>query len=405
MKDAHFHFVAATNGEKPFVFGNIDSIVRMQDELWQNGYGTLLFEADLSKLQFQPNVTLYEDDRFVLQTMLPGDRRILGLQLMLLKLPMGLWFITYTRYPLDVDPNQLQDKSGLYFPEGYEEPGYDYRKGGNPCRVYAFLVPNADMKYIPQHPTRIKIYRGPHFTPEEIEAYRKQIVGVCKTNPSLSYEDDSGFPFYPFLYNGWLYSAPWDRLCLNGDDYLVFMAEYDPLPGENDNDDRRTMRRNVCFVQLRLGYELLYDFIDDISDTIADKSLRNRYQRQRKALMEKLSGNLVLGNPKAHNYFERDPWGDICGTPMFFSLNMPPEVVINNFPPDVAARIILSMRETDADARRLVLLHQQEEIQGERGSSVDVDALFEEIESEMGGDDGGEGIADIFRDINQEEEV
>jgi hypothetical protein len=89
MKDAHFHFVAATNGEKPFVFGNIDSIVRMQDELWQNGYGTLLFEADLSKLQFQPNVTLYEDDRFVLQTMLPGDRRILGLQLMLLKFADG----------------------------------------------------------------------------------------------------------------------------------------------------------------------------------------------------------------------------------------------------------------------------------------------------------------------------
>jgi hypothetical protein len=115
MKDAHFHFVAATNGEKPFVFGNIDSIVRMQDELWQNGYGTLLFEADLSKLQFQPNVTLYEDDRFVLQTMLPGDRRILGLQLMLLKLPMGLWFITYTRYPLDVDPNQFPRQKGCIF--------------------------------------------------------------------------------------------------------------------------------------------------------------------------------------------------------------------------------------------------------------------------------------------------
>ena len=415
MRVTAMHMWAVINSDKLIVLHSLNKTIRVVDLLWSGGhalgvggvqppalagldpsvlsedllashqesltlidssdvYSNELISLELDKLTYPKkgeDRVIYEDDDLVLFTMHPEDERIKGDQWMQMVLSLGVWMAAFTRYPKSVDPSRLRGSNGLYFPLGYAEPGYSEEDAdGGDARLYVALVPVVRADEYSKHGARLKIVKGRRYTDDELASlmphvWQSEPIGSFTT---VLYQDRGEFPYYPYRDDaGMGYVYPLHRVVHHPSDFLVFCGDYDPLPGELESDgseQRVYLRRQACFVSLKMGYEPFLDFDPAVSDRIlvnlmGDVDRQEKYRKALEWVMSSMGGTVRFANPsadeKTRHIFERDPWGDMCGTNLFTTFSMPLEMKMLNLPLDIALSLEQSTRTSVALAESVIL--------------------------------------------------
>jgi hypothetical protein len=390
MRVGHYHIWSCMNPDAPQVIHAFSDTLSIVDRIWEQGYGDLLCEINTADMPYPvvgKSDTLLETDRLVLFTLHPEDDRILGLQWHHLTLPCGLVYIAFTRYPIGVDPSKFRDKSGLWFPIKYREPGYSMEEAdGGPARIYAAIVPIAAEQHVRQYPTTIKIFGGRTIPDAEIEDLKQRLWNYESHFSTLTYTDHGEYPFYPFIgENNIVYVHSINRLVQQGTDFLCFAAEHAPLPNEphKPEEGQEVLHRNVNFVSTRMGFEIFNDFDPAKADRVLarishDEDLTRRYNAALDWVKKTLPNTVYFASPKAHHAFERDPLGDLCGTFLHMIYTLPPEVKLANLPFDIAVELIESARRATI-LKESVILNERLGIKAD-DSSETLDELLGDME-------------------------